>query len=355
MAMSILDFFRSRGKKGTTNRQTEPIAEQQAPIEEESQNKEEERFILCIDGGGMRGIIPVIYLQKLEDELQKLGGDNSLDSYFDLIAGTSTGGLITLALTCPSSFGYKLCKNAPQVNLVEVLEVYKTMGKEIFPLPSLTSTIRQITSTKYPESGIEKVLKEWFADSLIGQATVPTLIMSYDLFKGEPVEIRSYQERSFLVRDAGRATSAASTYFPPLVKDGQILVDGGVVANNPSLYAYLEAKKLYPNCKKFHLLSLSTGGRNHTMTFEETNGILNWVDQVEPMFSTAQKCTTDIVLENLEDVDYVRIDDALKTKIKMDNTEPSNLKKMEEFAKNVTQKREEDFKNFATLLLNKEN
>lgn len=301
----------------------------------------------------MRGIIPVIYLKKLEKEIQNSTGCNSLDSYFDLIAGTSTGGLITLALTCPSSFGYKICNNAPQVDLDDLLDLYKTMGKEIFPSTSKSTTVfRYFTSTKYPETGIETLLEKWFEDSLMGQATVPTLVMSYDLFCGEPVAIRSYQERSFLVRDAGRATSAAPTYFTPLVKDGQLLVDGGVVANNPAIYAYIEAKKLYPNCKKFNILSLSTGGKNHTMTFDETNGLLNWKDQVSPMYSTAQKCTTDIVLENMKDVNYVRIDDPLEFDIKMDDTNPVNIKKMEEFAIEVATLHENKFKEFAFDLVN---
>lgn len=355
MGMSILDFFRRLGKKGAENTQIEP--EIQEPVQEAEAETEptppEERFILCIDGGGMRGIIPVVYLQKLEKEIQNIKGNNSLDSYFDLIAGTSTGGLIALALTCPSSFGYKLCENTPQVNLDEVLDLYRTMGKEIFPSSSKSSTmIRYFTSTKYPETGIETLLENLFADSLMGQASVPTLVMSYDLFSGEPFEIRSYQERSFLVKDAGRATSAAPTYFPPLVKDGRLLVDGGVVANNPAIYAYLEAKKLYPNCTKFNILSLSTGGRNHTMTFDETNGLLNWKDQVSPMYSNAQKCTTDIVLQNMDDVNYVRIDDPLEFEIKMDDTNPSNMKKMEEFAKEVATQHESKFKEFAYDLVN---
>ncbi len=298
----------------------------------------------------MRGVIPVTYLQKLEDELTAQGGENSLDSYFDLIAGTSTGGLIALALTCPSSFGYKVCKNAPQIDLADVLEQYRTMGSTIFPSSTFTY-FRKIASTKYPETGIESLLKEWFADSLMGQATVPTLIMSYDLFKGTPVEIRSYEERSFLVREAGRATSAAPTYFPPLIKDEEILVDGAVAANNPALYAYVEAKKLYPNCKKFNILSLSTGGKNHTMTVDETKGLLSWVEQVNPMYSAAQKHTVDIVLRSLPDVNYIRIDDPLELAIKMDDASPSAIKSMEEFANIVTQRHEKEFKDFASALI----
>ena len=345
--MSILEFFKGLKKK------KEPIKPEEIkqPQQETPEPKEEERFLLCIDGGGMRGVIPVTYLQELEAQLRAQGGENSLDSYFDLIAGTSTGGLIALALTCPASFGYKVCKNGPQVDLADILDQYRTMGSTIFPTNSFTY-LRKFASTKYPETGIEALLKEWFADSLLGQATVPTLIMSYDLFKGLPVELRSYQERSFLVREAGRATSAAPTYFPPLIKDEHILVDGAVAANNPALYAYVEAKKLYPNCKKFNILSLSTGGKNHTMTLDETKGLLSWVEQVNPMYSSAQKHTVDIVLRSLPEVNYVRIDDPLELAIKMDDASISAISKMEIFAKKVTERHEKEFKDFASALIN---
>ena len=362
--MSIRDLFnkirtklhtkRNTPKDTTTQDFKADVTESISPQEQQALQKPEERFILCIDGGGMRGVIPMVLLQKLEDEIRCCGGEDSLDSYFDYIAGTSTGGLISLALTCPTEFGYKIYKNAPQVLLDDILDQYMSMGKTIFPTSTFTG-LRKIASTKYPESGIESMLDEWFEDSKLGEATVPTLIMSYDLFSGAPVMIKSYEDRSFLVRDAGRATSAAPTYFPPLIRNGEILVDGGVVANNPSIYAYIEAKKLYPNCSKFHILSLSTGGKIHTMSLEDTYGLLSWVDQVNPMFSTAQKRTTDYVLQNMQDVDYIRIDDPLELGIKMDDTNPDSVKAMVEFANTVADKHADEILKVASMLLNNKN
>lgn len=311
---------------------------------------QEERFILCIDGGGMRGVIPMVLLRRLEQEIRRCGGDDSFDSYFDYIAGTSTGGLISLALTCPTSFGYRICRNAPQVELDDIFEQYMSMGRTIFPTSTFTG-LRKIASTKYPETGIESMLDQWFGDSRLGEATVPTLIMSYDLFAGAPVILKSYEDRSFLVKDAGRATSAAPTYFPPLIRNGEILVDGGVVANNPAIYAYIEAKRLYPNCKRFHVISLSTSGKNHTMSLEDTYGLLSWVDQVNPMFSTAQKRTVDYVLGNMPDVDYIRLDDPFEAGIKMDDTNPDSINAMVAFAEDVAQRHADEILEIATMLL----
>lgn len=326
----------------------------QEQVKEKPEERPEERYILCIDGGGMRGIIPMVLLKKLEEEIRRCGGTASLDSYFDFIAGTSTGGLISLALTCPTSFGYKICSNAPQVNLDDILEQYKTMGKTIFPISTFTG-LRKIASTKYPELGIETMLQEWFEDSTLGQATVPTLVMSYDLFEGKAVILTSFGNSSFLVKDAGRATSAAPTYFPPLIRNGEILVDGGVIANNPAIYAYIEAKRLYPNCKRFHVISFSTAGKSHTMSLEDTYGLLSWVDQVNPMYSTAQKRTVDYVLENMPDVDYIRIDEPLDYAIKMDDTSLESIKTMVDFATNVAKAYEDTILDIATRLINNKN
>ena len=89
--MSISSFFRKLFGK-------EPAQTIETPVQEEPK-KPEERFILCIDGGGMRGIVPVVLLQNLERAIRANGGKADLASYFDLVSGTSTGGLISLALT----------------------------------------------------------------------------------------------------------------------------------------------------------------------------------------------------------------------------------------------------------------
>ena len=298
--------------------------------------KPEERFILCIDGGGMRGIVPVVMLQNLEKAIRANGGTADIARYFDLVSGTSTGGLISLALTCDSSISHKNMEDgSEQIDLDALLENYMTIGSEIFQANTSIFGLRQFVSDKYNSAGIQTLSQKWFGVIPMDKAKVPTLIMAYDLSDGRPQMIRSYgEEGSFPAWVAARATSAAPTFFSPCEYAGKLLVDGGVIANNPALYAYFEAKKLYPDCKQFHILSFSTGGTYHTMEKDATKGLMNWADNISPMFDTAQKRTTDYVLENMKDVSYIRIDDSLDRDVKMDETNPAVLRYMKSSAEN---------------------
>ncbi len=337
--MRISDFFR----KLFGRQKEEPQA-----IELPEPKREEQRFILCIDGGGMRGLIPVVVLQMLEDLIRENGGKDDIARYFDLIAGTSTGGLISLSLSCESSLKHM----DGQLDLDSLMETYLTMGDEIFKPKASILGLRQMVEDKYSSTNIQKLVQRWFGARPMDTAKVPTLIMAYDISNGQQQMIRSYaDEADYPVWVAARATSAAPTYFSPCEYDGKLLVDGGVVANNPAIYAYFEARRLYPECKSFHILSLSTGGSYHTMTIESTRGLMNWAEQVSPMYSTAQKRTTDFVLEGLSDVEYIRIDDALSEPVKMDETNPMVLDRIKTETENNVLKHEEELRKLAISLI----
>ena len=343
--MSISSFFRKLFGK-------EPAQTIETPVQEEPK-KPEERFILCIDGGGMRGIVPVVLLQNLERAIRANGGKADLASYFDLVSGTSTGGLISLALTCESTILHKnLEDGSSQINLTALLDNYMTMGSKIFQANTSIFGLRQIVSDKYTSEGIQSLSQKWFGTSPVENAKVPTLIMAYDIANGQTQMIRSYaDERNYPAWVAARATSAAPTFFSPCEYAGKLLVDGGVVANNPAIYAYFEARKLYPECSRFHILSMSTGGSYHTMDKDSAKGLMNWADQVSPMFDTAQKRTTEYVLTNLPDVDYVRIDNPLSRPIKMDETNPSTLRFIKDEAEKNALMYDNTLDSFAKLLI----
>lgn len=305
--------------------------------------KEEERFILSIDGGGMRGVIPLAVLQNLERHLYEQGYTGSLAQAFDLIAGTSTGGLISLCLS------YR-----DDASLDNLLDTYMKSGEQIFPSDyTPLKGLKRLLADKYPSYGIEQMLYSWFADKKLGETTVPTMVVSYDLSTGKEVVLRSWEEKDFTVRNAGRATTAAPTYFAPLNTGSQLLADGGVIANNPSEMAYLEAKKLFPNCKKFHILSLSTAAKYHTMQVNQTSGLLSWAEDVVPMYSTAQKRMTDYSMNNNPEVEYTRIDGQMTKDIKMDDITTQSMNELLNFGKLLSTKYDSVLHDFAVKLASK--
>ncbi|WP_320127829.1 patatin-like phospholipase family protein [uncultured Sphaerochaeta sp.] len=369
--MAIKDFF-SKKKQGNT--------------------EEEERYILSIDGGGMRGIIPAIILEKISQLMEEMGDNRPFYSHFDLISGTSTGGLIALSLSIPiqksalpadtryisyiyeklsKTFMQKI-KKAPAseqlkgtlplgVKTSDLESLYAVHGKEIFP-KSQGRIFSQIFTDKYDAEPLERYLKKIFRDVPLSEAQVPVMVMTYDAANGRPFPISSRDSHGFLFWEAGRATSAAPTYFKPAFlfdreeQTMQTLIDGGMVANNPSLYAYCEAKKLYPNAKKFHILSLSTASSDFTFTISGSGtGVIGWIDPakgapIQRIYANAQVQTTDVLAQEIPDLSYTRVHGPLDDALKLDAISPSAINLMREGALTIYRENEEKIRAFATLL-----
>ncbi|MDR1672698.1 MAG: patatin-like phospholipase family protein [Bacteroidales bacterium] len=205
--------------------------------------------ILSIDGGGIRGLIPAVILAYMEEQLQARTGDPNatIADFFDMIAGTSTGGILTCFYLMPPEKEQSLHSRYPARDAVDI---YAKRGREIFKRRfgrfGLTSEI-------YSSTGIERVLKEYMGSVTLAETRKDCLITAYDITERKAVfftrpDARRYPHRNYLLRDVARATSAAPTYFEPAEIRSQggvtaYLVDGAMFAGNPTLCAWVEAKK----------------------------------------------------------------------------------------------------------------
>lgn len=205
--------------------------------------------ILSLDGGGIRGIFAAAILAAIESDLGV-----RITDHFDLISGTSTGGIIALGLGLGIS---------PK----EILDFYLEEGSKIFPCRfGLAGKLKQFLMRKYPARPLEEALRNCFGDRLLGHSKKRLVIPSYNLGEDDVYLFRTaHHER--LIRDykvpawkIGRATSAAPTYFScSRDVDSIRLIDGGVWANNPSTVALVEAYgTLQIPLEKTHLLSIGT-------------------------------------------------------------------------------------------------
>jgi len=184
--------------------------------------------ILSIDGGGIKGVFPASFLTTIEEDLD----GKSIGEYFDLIVGTSTGGLIALAL----GLGYKAS---------EILEFYENYGPQIFERRGFLS---KYSKAKYAQEPLKKALQELFQDKNIGDCRTRLIIPSVNLDTGEVYMYKTAHHERFRsdykkpIIEAALATSAAPTYFPvQFDSSGAALVDGGICANNPAGLAAVEA------------------------------------------------------------------------------------------------------------------
>ncbi len=334
----------------------------------------EERFILSIDGGGMRGVIPAVILNNISKLLEEQGDFRPLYSHFDLIAGTSTGGLLALALAAPvektnlpidsrfisyiyeheePSFAEKLWGKTPPKKLKGTLpygiemsaleKLYLNHGKEIFP-KNQGRIFSQIFTDKYDSEPLERFLKKTFGYLPLADSVVPLMLMTYDVANGRPFPLTSRDSHGFLFWEAGRATSAAPTFFKPAYlydrqeETMQTLIDGALIANNPALLAYVEAKKLYPNAKKFHILSISTASSDFSFTISGAgSGVIGWIDPakgtpIQKIYAGAQLQAVDTIAHTIPELAYTRIHGTLGEQVKLDSTSTSALAMMREKA-----------------------
>lgn len=237
--------------------------------------------VLALDGGGIRGIIAAHLLQALS---QRAGAPPH--QLFDLIAGTSTGGIIALGV------GAAVRDGAP-AETAELLDLYMSEGPRIFARHWYTG-MTQYLRPKYSPRPLEAVLAKFFGEARLAGALTPLLIASYDLRSQQPFFFKSHRiaadaSYDWPLRLVARATSAAPTYFSPLLAArGQAryaFVDGGVFANNPAMAAYAEARRLYPGAAAINLIALGTGDRFDALPVRQARrwGLLQWARQIVPV------------------------------------------------------------------------
>jgi predicted acylesterase/phospholipase RssA len=239
--------------------------------------------ILCIDGGGIRGIIPALVLAEIEDRTGR-----PIHQLFDLIAGTSTGGILALGLMKPGK------RRRAQYTAKGLVQFYEKEGGRIFSRSLLHQvlSVGNLLDKKYQSEPIETVLEEYFGDALLSEALQNVLLTSYDIERREAVFARSYRAKTnddydFLMRDLCRATSAAPTYFEPKYIENKsahyALIDGGVFANNPAMCALVDAiREFKKGLDEIFMVSLGTGNHAPPLDYEKVKnwGVISWAQPI---------------------------------------------------------------------------
>lgn len=299
--------------------------------------------ILSLDGGGIRGIIPATIVEYIESEIRrKEGDDKRIADYFDMIVGTSTGGLLSCFYLTPNPDG-----DVPSTKFEasQALDFYVNDGVNIFNNSKYFSWfgLRQLfNAVKYNPKELEKILDENFKENMLHDLLKPCTLTTYNLDKKRAFFLRSEdntgKNRAFKVKDAMRSTSAAPTYFPPTKiknhskelneRDTKYMhnIDGGVFANNPTMCAYSEARNMkfkeqgvdYPSAKEMLIISIGTGGGNFALPDVSKSakwGILKWAVSTPDIMMDGSIDTVDYqmaqiykALKDEHKLNYLRID-----------------------------------------------
>lgn len=306
--------------------------------------------ILSIDGGGIRGTIPAVILDYVETELKKksCNQDIVIQDFFDMIAGTSTGGILTCFYLHPSRFLAE-----------EAVKLYVDNGAKIFkPKIPIFNKVLSLITAKYSVKGIKETLNDAFGESKLSEAAKHSLITSYDIvgrkavFFTVPEAKENPSQRDYYLKDIARATSAAPTYFAPasiksIGGEKHYLLDGAMFANNPSLCAIVEARKTKfercenPTIKDIYLVSIGTGKETKLLNAEKMSkwGLAKWAVPVLDILMTASPEVVSYQIKQLFEVSgcsdcYVRLEPELHgANFKIDDASKENIKKLKEAGK----------------------
>jgi patatin-like phospholipase/acyl hydrolase len=237
--------------------------------------------ILALDGGGIRGIFTASCLNTLEDLSHA-----KIALYFDLLTGTSSGGIIALAL----AFGIP-----PR----RILELYKDQGEHIFGKPR---NLGMLFRPKHENGVLSTELKRVFEDRKLNDAATPVCIPSYELTSSYPRIWKDdhARELSFggdqLAWKIALATSAAPLFFPATqVATGDCHVDGGMFANNPTLIGVTEALRYFrQQLSDIRVLSIGTGEHTEPVPYDRAKrmGLWQWKTLAYEHMLIAQARTT---------------------------------------------------------------
>ncbi|KAH1113467.1 hypothetical protein J1N35_006845 [Gossypium stocksii] len=277
--------------------------------------------VLSIDGGGIRGIIPSVLLASLESKLQELDGPNArIADYFDIVAGTSTGGLIATMLTAPNKDNGR----QPLYEAKDITKFYLEHSPKIFPQDSINTS----TGPKYDGKYLSSLIKQLLGDITLKQTLTNLVLPTFDIKLLQPVIFSTNDAmvkdwKNAKLADACIGTSAAPTLLPAhrfetKGSDGKThsfdLIDGGVAANNPTLIAisHVWTESFKQNAKfndigpmdnkRMLVLSLGTGiasmdAPKYDVVTANNWGMLDWVfhNGNTPLLDACGQASSDMV------------------------------------------------------------
>jgi uncharacterized protein len=341
--------------------------------------------VLSIDGGGIRGMIPAIIL----DEIEKRTG-KPICQLFNLIAGSSTGGILTAGLTKPDPHN----KQQPHFQAEDLIDVYRRHGERIFYESYLARSlsIDDILKAKYSSKGRSEVLGEFLGDTPLQDALTDIFITSYDIELRMPIffvnNLHSQKRgenfrkicEGYTMKQAAMATSAAPTYFKPYQLETidptergyYALIDGCIFANNPTSLAIMEAlinsRQLAAktgnqpalNLDDILVVSLGTGSLTRKYLYHQAVkwGLIQWVEPLVNIMldsnSESVTCQLEQLLPKADDSpkQYYRFQGFLnEANDDMDDASPENIQRLEKLAQQIIRQKNSDLNELCEQLM----
>ena len=327
--------------------------------------------VLSIDGGGIRGIIPLVFLGYIE---KRTGCPSHV--LFDVFAATSTGTIIATTLTTPKlTTAKKDRKNGKAVRYptaAQILKVYEREGKKVFShdLWWQIKTLWGLNGPLYPDKNFNAYLKNLFGNATLADIPSNILITAFDLYSYTPVVFSSTKARqdsahNFYINTIIRGATAAESYFAPLpIKNIEktkkyLPVDAGIYVNNPLMLGIAEVQSKHPN-SSYQILSLGTG----RSSAPSTKGIKSWglVSWLKHLVAISHQGQSHMVhktaMEILSREDPIRYGDFLRLEVSlpashmgMADASAKNIKALKQIAQEKIKRERDKINAFIDRLL----
>lgn len=298
--------------------------------------------VLSIDGGGVKGIIPTLLLK----EIERRADVDHITELFDVMAGTSTGGLIALMLNIPV-----IETGKPKYTLGDIQHFYEHLAEKVFTRTYYRywATLGGWSSAKYPSDELERQLKHFMKGARLSDTIKHVVIPAFNMKTRRmkffrTIQARKYPAKNFLLRDVARATSAAPSYFEAaqftnIINTAHgVYIDGGIGLNNPTISAMVYAAELYGKKQKFFVLSIGCGTSYDGLSDNiqemkidiEHMGKLDWASHIVDILMDGANDVTHYQLQNyMSPTAYVRIQLHLPQDVmEMDNGSSENMEKL---------------------------
>ena len=218
------------------------------------------------------------------------------------------------------------------------------IGPLVAPIRELLPHLEGLTDEKYSNEGLIGVLEDQFDDATLGDALTGTMVTTYDMQSRRPIFLKSWDPRDVAVQmsDAALATSAAPTFFQPVQLNiggqARTLIDGGIFVNTPTVSAYAEAIRIFPDETDFFVLSLGTGESTQQLDYQDAVnwGKLEWLPELLECMFDGMSDASDYQMRRLLGENYIRLQGDLNPgNERMDDATEENIEDLEELAQEM--------------------
>lgn len=316
--------------------------------------------ILSLSGGGVRGILSCLVLAEIEHRTSK-----PICKLFDLIAGSSIGGILALFLTCPKEEG----SLEPKYTAKQLANILTNRAEYIFKessIEELLGIVDDLLAPKYNSKGRESILNYYLGNTALEEALTSVFITSYDTQMRIPIFFVSRRDlekneihfrkicNGLHMHEVGMATSAAPSFFSPYKLGEYCLIDGGMFANNPTALAIIEAEQATDIEQKI-LCSISTGSLTRRYEYDNIRswGMLNWIQPIINIIQDAQSEAISCQLSQAlpKNYKYYRFDTFLTlANDDIDDSTPGNIENLHKEAARLIKEKDKELDDLCIIL-----